>query len=265
MRRYDTVSFVSDLGVADEAVGLVKSVLRTRAPHVAVIDITHSIAPHDVRSAALLLARSAEHLERGVVLVAVGTTGLLERHLAVEIGDGESVLVGPDNGVLAPLVALVGGSSRIVEIVPEAGASPLAVARDVYAPVGAAICNGVDIDSLGERLDPSTLVPAVVPFSTSRDGSIDADVLHVDNFGNAYLNVTRDQMVDGVEAVTIRAGNASFEARFVDSLSDLGRDQTGIILSDGLLVIVSTEKSAAVRHALSVDTTVSIEMRRDAN
>ena len=57
-RRYDTISFLSDYGTADEFVGVVKSVIRELAPHAAVIDITHGITPFDVRAGSLALARS---------------------------------------------------------------------------------------------------------------------------------------------------------------------------------------------------------------
>ena len=55
---YDTVTFLSDFGVRDEFVGVVKSVIRDLARHVTVIDLTHDIAPYDVRGASLALARS---------------------------------------------------------------------------------------------------------------------------------------------------------------------------------------------------------------
>ena len=66
--RYDTISFLSDYGNDDEFVGIVKSVIRSIAPDVAVIDITHAVAPHDVRAGGLALARSAAYLCPGVVL-----------------------------------------------------------------------------------------------------------------------------------------------------------------------------------------------------
>ena len=56
-RRYDTVSFLSDYGLDDEFVGVVRSVVRDLAPHVTVIDLTHGIPPFDVRAGALALAR----------------------------------------------------------------------------------------------------------------------------------------------------------------------------------------------------------------
>ena len=57
MTRFDTVSFLTDYGTTDEFVGVVKSVIRDLAPHVSVIDLTHGIAPFDVRAGGLALAR----------------------------------------------------------------------------------------------------------------------------------------------------------------------------------------------------------------
>src|SRR5256885_5540228 len=71
VRRFETVSFLSDYGHADEFVGVVKGVLRSLAPHAVVIDVCHEIPPHDVRAGALALARSVQYLPPGVVLAVV--------------------------------------------------------------------------------------------------------------------------------------------------------------------------------------------------
>ena len=67
-RPLDTITFLSDYGHADEFVGVVRSVIRSLAPEVAVVDLTHEIPPHDVRAGALCLARAVQYLCPGVVL-----------------------------------------------------------------------------------------------------------------------------------------------------------------------------------------------------
>ena len=59
-RTYDTISFLSDYGRADEFVGVVHSVIRSISPATHVVDVTHDIDPHDVRAGALCLARSVQ-------------------------------------------------------------------------------------------------------------------------------------------------------------------------------------------------------------
>ena len=84
-RAYDTVSFLSDYGTTDEFVGVVKSVIRSVAPHALVIDITHEVPPHDLRSGGLALVRSAQDLAPGVILAVVDPgVGTDRRAVAVE-------------------------------------------------------------------------------------------------------------------------------------------------------------------------------------
>ena len=70
-RRYDTISFLSDFGTADEFVGVVKAVVRDLAQHATVIDLTHDDPPFDVRAGSLALARSISYVPSGVVLAVV--------------------------------------------------------------------------------------------------------------------------------------------------------------------------------------------------
>ena len=115
MTDFDTVTCVSDLGTADDSVGVIHSILRQAAPHAAVIDLCHEIDPGDTRTAALMLVRSVQHLAPGVVLASVGRR--LDRPaIAVSVGGGQSMLVGPDNGVLAAATAAVGGADAAVRI-----------------------------------------------------------------------------------------------------------------------------------------------------
>ena len=44
MPRFDTISFLTDYGTTDEFVGVVHSVIRQIAPHVAVIDVSQPAA-----------------------------------------------------------------------------------------------------------------------------------------------------------------------------------------------------------------------------
>ena len=69
--RYRTISFLSDYGTKDEFVGVVKSVVHSLSPESKVIDISHEVKPHDIRSGGLTLARAAQYIDRGVVLAVV--------------------------------------------------------------------------------------------------------------------------------------------------------------------------------------------------
>jgi S-adenosylmethionine hydrolase len=212
---YDTISLLTDYGSGDEFVGVVKAVLRDLAPHAAVIDLTHEIAPYDVRAGSLALARCIGYVPRGVVVAVVDPgVGTSRRAVAVEVAGGEGVLVGPDNGLLAPAVAMAGGAERAVELTDPGyhleAPGPTFAGRDVFAPVAAHLCNGVPLEAFGESVDPALLMPATVPLPRpERDGLV-AEVLWVDRYGNCQLNLGPDDLAEhGLEDTTLQLEIAS--------------------------------------------------------
>src|SRR5690606_34750158 len=166
--RFETISFLTDYGTADEFVGVVKSVVRDLAPHVIVIDLTHEIPPFDVRAGSLALARCIGYVPSGVVLAVVDPGVATDRRaVAIEVAGGAGVLVGPDNGLLAPAVAMAGGAERAVELTNpdyqlDAPGATFA-GRDIFAPAAAHLCNGGDLTDLGPEIDPGLLLPATLP------------------------------------------------------------------------------------------------------
>ena len=250
--RFDTISFLTDYGTADEFVGVVKSVIRSIAPGVAVLDITHDIDPHDVRAGGLALARSAQYLVPGVVLAVVDPgVGTDRKAVAIEVGGGQSVLVGPDNGLLAPAVGMVGGATAAVVLdnpayhLPAPG--PTFAGRDVFAPVAAHLCAGVPLAELGSPIDPNLLMPGVLPVAApSDDGGYACEILWIDRFGNAQLNVDPDEIADLGTSIMLRMGQRTRAAQRARSYGDIAPGGIGLLVdSYGLLAIAVDRGSAA--------------------
>jgi S-adenosyl-L-methionine hydrolase (adenosine-forming) len=276
-RRYDTVSFLSDYGTADEFVGVVHSIIRELAPHARVIDLTHGVAPFDVRAGSLALARSISYVAAGVVLAVVDPgVATSRRAIAVEVADGEGVLVGPDNGLLAPAVALAGGAGRAVELTNTDHhlASPGATfaGRDIFAPVAAQLCNGVDLTELGESIDADLLLPGVVALPQADDSTVIAQVLWVDRFGNAQLNVGPDDMPAAFgERIQVRtsaptdpAAGITRSAVRAASYAELAGGAVGLVLdSSGLLAVSMDQRSAADELGLDVGDQVTLTAAGD--
>ena len=115
---------------------------------VTVLDLTHEIPPHDVRAGSLALARAIQYVPAGVVLAVVDPgVGTDRRAVAVQVAGGDGVLVGPDNGLLAPAVAMAGGAERAVELTHPAYHLGAPVARD--AAIGEARRQGLGARFLG--------------------------------------------------------------------------------------------------------------------
>ena len=263
-RRYETVSLLTDYGLDDEFVGVVKSVIRDLAPHATTVDLTHGIRPFDVRAGSLALARAVPYVAEGVVVAVVDPgVGTSRKAIAVEVGDGAGVLVGPDNGLLAPAVALAGGATRAVELDNpsfhlEAPGATFA-GRDVFAPAAAHLCNGVDLAELGTSLDSALLVPGMIALPRNEPDGIHAEVLWVDRFGNCQLNVGPDELAalsDGQaggdsDVVTVVCGEQRRGARRVTTFGELATGAIGLVLdSQGMYALALDRRSAAAELAL---------------
>jgi S-adenosyl-L-methionine hydrolase (adenosine-forming) len=262
---YDTITFLSDYGTADEFVGVCHSVIRAIAPDVAVIDLTHDIAPHDVRAGALCLARSVQYLCPGVVVAVVDPgVGTDRRAIAVEVGGGQSVLVGPDNGLLAPAVSLCGGADRVVALTDDRYRLPAAGStfdgRDVFSPAAAHLCAGVDIAELGPPVDPATLRPALVPITRVEDEGLVAEVLWADRFGNLQLNVDPEEVDGWGDRIGIRSGSVVRTGVRVGSYAAIAAGQVGLVVdSYGLLSIAVDQDSAVALLGIDAGDEVILE------
>jgi S-adenosylmethionine hydrolase len=265
-RRHGTVSFLSDYGLADEFVGVVHSVIRSLAPDVTVVDITHGVPRHDVRAGSLALVRSVQYLAPGVVLGVVDPgVGTERRAVAVEVADGEAAFVGPDNGLLAPAVAMLGGATRAVELadpdyqLPAPG--PTFAGRDVFAPAAAHLCNGVDLGELGPAVDPITLRPGILPLTRTEEGRLVGEVLWVDGFGNVQLNVGPEEIEALGDRVTLRWGADQVRtARRALTYGALKAGEVGLVIdSYGLVSVALDRRSAAEELRLRPGDAVTLE------
>jgi S-adenosyl-L-methionine hydrolase (adenosine-forming) len=188
------ISFLSDFGRSDEFVGVVHGVIARIAPDARVIDVGHEFAPGDVHGAALALMRSIQYLPEGVALAVVDPgVGTGRRAIAARTPWG--YFVGPDNGLLAPAVAIVGGADLIVSIedprfrLPAEGET--FHGRDVFGPAAAVLAAGeAAIEDLGPAVDPGSVAPMMIPLVEEDGfGGVLGEVLWIDHFGNAQTNV----------------------------------------------------------------------------
>ena len=188
------ISFLSDFGYEDEFVGVVHGVIARIAPSTRIIDITHGISHGDIHGGAMALTRAVQFMPDGVLLAVVDPgVGTDRRAIAARTPVG--FFVGPDNGLLAPAVAIVGGADRIVSLeetlyqLPSAGST--FAGRDVFGPAAAVLASGqAQIDDLGPILDPGSISPLLVPLAEpAGNGAVRGSVLWIDTFGNIQFNV----------------------------------------------------------------------------
>ncbi len=198
------ITFLSDYGLLDEFVGVCHGVMARRCPSARVIDLTHTIPRHDVRSGAIVLRSALPFLPAGVHLAVVdpGVSAVgrhARRAVALRTIDQDHVLVGPDNGLLLPAAERLGGVAEAVDI----GDSPERLqpvsrtfhGRDIFAPVAAALAAGKPLSAVGEPLPAAQLRRIGLSSAQLGDGVLTLHVLRSDTFGNLILDATDDQLL----------------------------------------------------------------------
>jgi S-adenosylmethionine hydrolase len=260
------VSFLSDYGTQDEFAGVCRAVMLGFAPGLTIVDITHDIPAHDIRAGGLALVRAVQYLPDGIVLAVVDPgVGTDRRMIAVEVEDG--VFLGPDNGLLAPAVAMVGGAQRAFSITNEelqlASPGPTFAGRDILAPAAGHLASGIPIEALGEEIDPVGLAPGLVGLPTEEDGALVGEVWWVDRFGNCQLNIDPDELqahgVDVGGSVELRFGGQARMARWVHTYADAKPSELVVLVdSSGLVSIALDRRSAAAELDLRAGSGVTV-------
>ncbi|MEY3805422.1 MAG: hypothetical protein RIR69_234 [Actinomycetota bacterium] len=251
------ISLLTDYGVNDEFVGVVKSVIVDLAPHVRITDLTHGVKPFDVRGGSLALARAVQYVPDGVIVAIVDPgVGSSRRAVAVEVAGGRGVFVGPDNGLLGPAVALAGGAERAFELTNTElhlhtnGAT--FAGRDVFAPVAAHLASGGDIADVGREIDVASLMPGLVPIPTEEKHDTFGEGLHcevawVDTFGNCQLNVGPEDIAHLGHVLRLVIGDDVRSARVVTHFAEIDSGAIGAVIdSYGMIALAMDRSSASV-------------------
>ncbi len=223
------------------------------APELTIVDISHDIPAHDVRAGALALVRVVQYLPEGIVLAVVDPgVGTERRAIGVETESG--YFLGPDNGLLAPAVAMIGGAQRAVSLTNEeyhlASPGPTFAGRDILAPAAGYLARGASLDDLGEAIDPIGMMPGLVSLPNEEAGAIVGEVWWVDHFGNCQLNIDPAELqalgagLGG--AVELRFGGQQRMARWVRTYADAKPSELVMLVdSYGLVSIALDQRSAS--------------------
>lgn len=259
------ISFISDFGLDDEFVGVVHGVMAKLAPESRVIDIAHNVDRGNIRAAALSLTRAIQYLPEGVCLAVVDPgVGSDRRAIAAQTSWG--FFVGPDNGVLSPAVAMVGGAEEVVSIenpeamIPSPGET--FHGRDVFAPAAALLASGdAALGDLGPSVAGEEVTPLLLPLTETDGSTVVGEAWWVDGFGNVQTNISPEDAalagIDQGDVVTVKIGSALHSLSWATAYSDV-EDGEGLLHIDsaGLLAIAvrggRADEAFGIRDGMAV-------------
>ena len=275
--RTPFVSLLSDFGSRDPSAGIMRAVVAGICPEANVVDISHDVDKFAIRDGALLLWSAAPYLPLGAHVAVVDPgVGTARKGVALQTARGD-YLVGPDNGLLMPAAARLGGitAAHLLEepryALPDISTS--FHGRDIFAPAGAHLACGVPIDELGRAVDPRRLLDLEWPRPEVRRGALRTQAIYVDTFGNVKLSALADDLTAALpdlrfgERLLLRTGEG--DQRKEVSLTwaqTFGEVAEGAALltanSYGRVALSVHQGSAARTYGITVD--ASLEIARPA-
>ena len=246
-RAIPLVTLSSDVGWAYAA--QMRAVLAHALPPGHLVDLAHDLPPHAIGEAAFVVRAMASGFPAGTVHLVVVDPGVGSRRapIAVRCRDG-SVLVGPDNGVLSPLAAALGGGRayriRPDRLPPRARVGATFDGRDLFAPAAAVLARGTAPAALGP---PVPLQPAPAPTAVHADRGARGEVVHVDRFGNLITNIPTDWVPPAVRSILVRIDRArARRLPWVTHYAPLAGGRVGLLGSSfGFVEIAVGERRAA--------------------
>ncbi len=196
------IIFLTDYGISDEYVGVVKCVILSINPEAKILDLTHDVKPYDIYHAIFILEKSVDYFPDRSIILCVVDPGVGGRRKPIL---GEAILknqkkiffVCPDNGLITPIVEKAKRMKTFeidVQKVLEKTKKYVKLrlsstfhGRDIFAPASALISLGIKIKEIGkEKIEPQTLE---IPKPSYQREKIRGNVIHIDRFGNIITNI----------------------------------------------------------------------------
>jgi len=255
------IALVTDFGLDDPYVGIMKAVLAEISPAAPRIDITHQIPAGDIQRGAFVLWQASRDFPLGTVFLGVVDPGVGTSRKSVILQTGGQIFIGPDNGLFSYLVYNREFSCRELTnpefLRPDSSAT--FHGRDQFAPAAAHAARGVPFSNFGPLVGGLVKIPEPALFI--KEGSLRGEILSRDRFGNLFTSLGKFKVLENALMLQSWIDNAEMIINTTSPIQIQVLDNplpfiptfgavdpgkcAGLIGSTGLLEIIANQSSAA--------------------
>ena len=243
------ITLLTDYGCQDYFVGAIKGVVLSINPDVRIVDITHEIPPQDIHAAAFNLFAVYKSFPLATIHLAVVDPGVGSARRPILVECAGQFFVGPDNGVFSWICERE-GKWRAFHLTNENffkhPVSATFHGRDIFAPIAAALSNGVAPAAFGPPIHDVVQLESLIP-KTTADGTIEATIIHIDRFGNCITNLTSEHLGEKPISAKLIVNDREIRSfrRFFAEQSDEDNELFCLIGSAGFVEIAAQNSAAA--------------------
>ncbi|MBN2418143.1 MAG: SAM-dependent chlorinase/fluorinase, partial [Deltaproteobacteria bacterium] len=197
MERSGVITFLTDFGLSDAYVAMMKGVVLSINRNVNLVDITHNINIGSIIQGAGILKDAYPYFPEATVHVAVVDPGVGSGRRLLAVKAAGHFFVGPDNGIFWPVIN-ENPDAAIFELTEKSffrsHVTRTFHGRDIIAPAAAHISLGIEIEKLGHKIfDPERLT---IPQPCIKDNILKGEIVRIDNFGNLITNITENTLAN---------------------------------------------------------------------
>jgi S-adenosyl-L-methionine hydrolase (adenosine-forming) len=201
MIKPKAIAILTDFGEQDVYVGVMKGVIASINPQIPIFDLTHEIPPQDLIAGRFALLSAYAYFPADTVHIAVVDPGVGSQRRGIAIQFAGGFLVGPDNGLFSGILSEISEINAIAAVELNntkywrtSKPSTTFHGRDIFAPVGAHLANGVNLKELGQEISVSTLIQLPLPQVDISGDRVVGCIQYIDRFGNLITNIAEKNL-----------------------------------------------------------------------
>ncbi|MEW6095616.1 MAG: SAM-dependent chlorinase/fluorinase [bacterium] len=189
------ITLITDFGIQDNYVGIIKGVIYSINQDVEIIDITHLVNSYDLREANFILKSSFKYFPKGTIHVVVVDPGVGSEREIILMQTKNYYFLAPNNGILDFAFDKL-EDIKIVEVTNKKyfldEISSTFHGRDIFAPVAAYLSLGKQIEEFGHKISKIKTLPPEFKPKFDKD-KIVGEIIYIDHFGNLITNIVKEE------------------------------------------------------------------------
>ncbi len=256
------ITLLTDFGLQDVYVGVMKGVVLQINPTASLIDLTHQIPPQDILAARFQLLNAYPYFPDGTVHLVVVDPGVGSSRRAIALQTQRGFLVAPDNGVLSGVIADY--ATELIAAVEldnscywrTSQPSHTFHGRDIFAPAAAYLSQGIALENLGTAIALDSLQLRSLPNYQQTETGYQGVIQAIDQFGNLITNLP-GKLVESTRSWTVIVGDRTLAGQSTYAAVEPG-EFVALVGSHGWLEIAVNGGSAASDLNRSVGDSVSM-------
>jgi len=241
------ITLITDFGLNDSFVGVMKGVIYSINPNVKIVDINHNVISHNIQQCAINIKNSYSYFPNGTIHLAVVDPGVGTDRQILIVESEQQYFIGPDNGIFSYIYE--NNDCTVYKITATEyflnNISSSFHGRDIFSPIAANLSITHNPEKFGTVIDEYVSIDLRKP--DRGNNSISGEIIYVDSFGNMMTNI-ENKDVDYTDEIFV---NDISIGKLSNSYSDgTGNTLIAVHGSNGTIEIAINQENAAERYKI---------------